>query len=63
MVTQLQLATTRLFGAESLRAANFKIFPGNSRDATPEQIAEQINKAISQIETGDFEDINDADAE
>ncbi len=60
MGTQLELAKKRLFDKESLNVGNIKIHPGSSRDATSEQIAEQINRAISQIEAGDFDlvDIN-----
>jgi hypothetical protein len=55
MKTQLELAKHRLFDPDALNAANIKLFPGSSRDATPEQFAEQINKALAQIEAGDFE--------
>ena len=63
MITQLELAKSRLFDEDSLHVKNIKFFPVNSRDTTPEQMAEQANKAISQIETGDFEVIEDADVE
>jgi hypothetical protein len=51
---QLELAKKRLFDSDGLGVTNIKMFPGSSRDVTPEQIAEQINRALSQIETGDF---------
>lgn len=61
MGTQLELAKTRLFDKDSLGVGNIKLFPGSSRDATPEQMAQQINQAISQIEAGDFDVIDSFD--
>lgn len=55
MQTQLEIAKHRLFDKEALGATDIKLFPGSNRDATPEQVAEQINKAIAQIEAGDYE--------
>lgn len=55
MGTQLELAKHRLFDADGLDVSNVKLFPGNSRDTTDDQIAEQINKAIAQIEAGDYD--------
>lgn len=55
MSAQLDLAKKRLFDTDGLNVQNIKMFPGTSRDATPEQVAEQINRAISQIEAGDVE--------
>ncbi|MCB1782525.1 MAG: hypothetical protein KDI13_00880 [Alphaproteobacteria bacterium] len=55
MGEQLELAKKRLFDSDSLNTGNIKLFPGTDRDTTPEQIAEEINKAISQIEAGDSE--------
>lgn len=59
MGAQLELAKTRLYDKASLNAGNIKLFPGSSRDATAEQMAEQINKALSQIEAGHFELVAD----
>lgn len=61
MKTQLDVARHRLFDAGMLNAANMKLFPGNSRDAAPEKVAEQVNKAVAQIEAGDFEVVEDFD--
>lgn len=63
MSQHLELAKGRLYGADALGAKNLKLFPGSSRDVTSEQVAEQINKALSQIEAGDFvvEDIENSD--
>lgn len=61
MVSQLEVAKNRLFEKESLGALNVKFFPGNSRDVSPEQFAEQFNKVISQIETGDYDEVSEID--
>lgn len=58
MGQQLEVAKKRLFDEDALGATNIKLFPGTSRDTTPEQFAEEINKAISQIEAGDYEEVN-----
>jgi len=55
MQTQLEVAKHRLFDKDALDAADIKLFPGSSRDATREQVAEQINKALAQIEAGNYE--------
>lgn len=55
---QIELAKKRLFDMDSLAVTNIKLFPGSNRDTTAEQFAEQINKAISQLESGDFEEID-----
>lgn len=57
MGSQLESAKRRLFDAESLNVENVKLFPGSSREATPEQMAEEINKALAQIEAGDYEEV------
>lgn len=57
MGQHLDLAKKRLFDKDSLAVTNVKFFPGTSRDTTSEQLAEQVNKAISQIEAGDYEEV------
>lgn len=57
MGQQLELAKKRLFDKDALAVTNIKLFPGTSRDTTAEQFAEQINKSLSQIEAGDFEEV------
>lgn len=54
-MTQLDIVKRCLFDKEALGAANFGLTPGTCRDTTPEQTAEQINRALSQLEAGDFE--------
>lgn len=58
MGQQLELAKKRLFDKDALAVTNLKLFPGSNRDTTADQFAEQINKAISQIESGDFDEVN-----
>lgn len=54
-MTQVELAKYRLFDADAIGASNISVFPGTSRDASAEQVAEQVNRALSQLEAGDFE--------
>lgn len=57
---QMQLAKTRFFSlesADSLQMANLKLFPGTNREATAEDFATQINRSLSQIEAGEFEEV------
>lgn len=55
LMTQVELASKRLYGPGGLAATNVKIFRGSNRDVTAEQIAEQINRSLSQLEAGNFE--------
>lgn len=61
MGTHVELAMKKLFDKDALAVTNIKLYPGTSRETTSEQFAEQINNAISQIESGDF-DLVDLDA-
>jgi hypothetical protein len=54
-MSQVQKAKDRLYADEGLRASNLKLFPGSVREITPEELAEQINKAVAQIEAGDYD--------
>lgn len=57
---QMQLAKARLFSAgsaDSMQVVNLKLFPGTSREATAEDFANQINRSLSQIEAGEFEEV------
>lgn len=58
MKTNMEVAKHRLFDKEGLDVSDIKLFPGSNRDATPEQMAEQINKAIAQIESGTAEEVD-----
>ena len=55
MSQHLEVAKGRLYGPGAIDVINIKLFPGSSRDITVDQIAEQINKSISQISAGDFD--------
>ncbi len=59
MSTQIELATKHLFDVDALGATNIKLFPGSKRDISAEQFAVQINKALAQIEAGDFEVVSE----
>lgn len=59
MTTQLQLAKDQLFGDEGLRASNFKMFPGNARDASAESVAEEFNASLARVAAGEFEVVAD----
>lgn len=54
---QLELAKKRLFDADALGVRNLKLFPGSGRETTSEQFAEQINKSLSRIAAGEFEEV------
>lgn len=55
MATNMKQAQELLFGKDGLRASNFKMFPGFSRDVTAEQIAAEIVRVIGKISEGDFD--------
>lgn len=48
----------RMFDPEALNATNFSLVAGSNRDATAEQMAEQANRALSQLEAGEYEEAN-----
>ena len=52
MGKQLEAAKARLRAAG---VTNIKLFPGTNRDATPEQMAEEINRVLARIESGSDE--------
>jgi hypothetical protein len=60
MVTEIEKASRRLYGPGSLGVMNIKFFPPvPGMGITAEQLAAQINRALDQIEAGDFEEITD----
>jgi len=61
MDTQMELAKNRLFGPDGLKVTNIKLYPGANRDSTPDNMAEVINRVLSQIEAGISEPIVDVD--
>ena len=60
MQTQLEVAKYSLFDEAALHVRDVKLFPGSDRDVTPEQMAEQVNKAIAQLLAGDFEEMDES---
>ena len=56
--SQLELAKHILFDKDGVRAQNIKLFPGSNREASKEAMAEQVNRAIAQIEAGEAEEVN-----
>lgn len=58
IMTNIELAKRRLFDQSALDLSNFKIYPGTSRDVTPDKFAEEINKMLSQIDAEDFEEMH-----
>lgn len=61
MSDQLKMAKTRLFSEDGLNVSNIKLFPGTNRDTSPEEMAEEINRALSQLEAGETEEVLFAD--
>ena len=57
MATQLEQATRTLFDPAALHVQNVKLFPGNSRDVSAEQMAEQVNRVLAQLMAGDYEEV------
>lgn len=48
----------RLFDHDAFGvSSNFSLFRGSNREVTPEQVAEQINRSLSEIEAGDYEEV------
>ncbi|MFT6474228.1 MAG: hypothetical protein ACJAUS_001944 [Qipengyuania sp.] len=58
MGTSVEVAKHRLFDKDALNVADVKFFPGSKSDVTPNQIANELNKALAQIEAGDFERVS-----
>lgn len=57
-MSQLDIASNRLYDPDSMGVKNLKLFTGSDRDATAEKFADQLNKSLSQIMSGDFEEIS-----
>lgn len=49
MATNMKHAQETIFGAEGLGASNFKMFPGSNRDASAEDIAQQVALSIEEV--------------
>ncbi|MBC6436823.1 MAG: hypothetical protein GDA52_01500 [Rhodobacteraceae bacterium] len=59
MSSQTRILSNRLYGTDSLKVSDVKIFPGTLREVTEEQFAEQLNRSLAEIETGDFDLVDD----
>lgn len=55
MKTQMQQAKEALFGDSGLRASNFKMYPGFSRDTSSESLAAEVVKMAALLQSGDYE--------
>lgn len=60
-MTQVEIAAAKLYGPGGLGVTNFGFTRGSNPDATPEQIAGEINRALAQLEAGNFEEVNPDD--
>lgn len=59
MTTQLHQLKETLFGEAGLRASNFKMYRGNSQDASSEEVAAEMNAALDRLDKGEFEVVAD----
>lgn len=55
MSTAMQRAQSQIFG--ELGATNVKLFPGNSRDATSEDVAAELLKGLAELASGEAENV------
>lgn len=59
-MTELEMAQRRLYDADALRISNIKMTPGTKRDVSPEQMAQQLNRLLSQLEANDYDLVSDS---
>jgi hypothetical protein len=59
MNTQMQQAKDALFGDSGLRASNFKMFPGFSRDTSSESLAAEVVKMAELLKSGNYDVVAD----
>ncbi len=59
MESELKLAEFTLFDREGLKVRDVKLYPGESRDVSVDELAQQVNRALAQISNGDFDEIPD----
>ncbi len=55
MTYDVEVASNRLYGEGGIGVSDLKMFRGSSADVTPSDYAKEFNRAISQIENGDYE--------
>ena len=58
MDNHIELASRTLFDPSQLHVRDVKLFPGSDREITAAQMAEQVNRAISQMMDGDVEEVS-----
>ncbi len=63
MNSELERVADTLFGHEHPSIGNVKFFRGHSRDVTADQLAEQLDRANSQIAAGEAHLVTNIDAE
>jgi hypothetical protein len=61
MSTEVQRAAERLFGPGGLGVKHIALFPGSSPNVSAEQVAAEINRALDQVEAGEFALVGDVD--
>jgi len=56
-MTQVEIASQRMFGQNSLQVKNVGFTLGSNPNVTAEDIARELNKALDQLEEGNFEEV------
>lgn len=60
-MSQVEIAAAKLFGTGGLGVSNIGISRGSNPNASAEDVAREINRAIRQVEAGDFEEVTSND--
>lgn len=55
MTTQENRAAARLFGPDGLGAKHINLFPGAAPNMSAARVATELNRALDQLEAGQFE--------
>ncbi len=61
MVDNIAIASEKLFGPTGIGATNVKLTIGYGQNITPDQLAKEVHKAITDIEAGNFEMVDTSD--
>lgn len=59
-MTEIEKVKARMFGPGSLEVKNIGFTLGARNDITAEDIARELNRALDQLEAGDFEDVTNS---
>lgn len=63
MANDMKTAQALIFGSAGLRASNFKMFPGGSREVTSEMVAAEVVRVLSALtdetNAGKLEEVDD----